>query len=126
MSATKKVVLVVDDTPANLQLVTALLRGKYQVKAAKSGTRALQIAAADPPPDLVILDVMMPEMDGYEVCRRLQGDPATAAIPVIFLTGHPDESERERALVLGAAGYICKPVDPDELRAQVASCVDSL
>lgn len=123
MSDSRKIVLVVDDTPANLQLVSSLLRGQYKIKAAKSGAKALEIAAAEPPPNLIILDVMMPEMDGYEVCRRLRDNPSTAAIPVIFLTGSSDESDRDKGLALGAAGYLSKPVDPQELQAQVAACV---
>ncbi len=79
-------ILVVDDTPANLSLMTGLLRDDYKVKAAIDGEKALRIAQASPPPDLILLDIMMPGMDGYEVCRRLKADPATRDIPVIFLT----------------------------------------
>ena len=123
MSETKKTLLVVDDTPANIQLVVGVLRGQYKVKAATSGAKALEIAAATPAPDLIILDVMMPEMDGYEVCRRLREDPATAAIPVVFLTGNTDSAEREKGLALGASDYVTKPVDPDALQSCVAACL---
>ena len=119
MSANRKTVLVVDDTPANIQLVSGLLRERYKVKAATSGEKALKIARVDPAPDLILLDVMMPEMDGYEVCRRLQGDPTTQAIPVIFLTGNDDEGERREGLALGAVDYITKPVEPADLDARV-------
>jgi len=114
-----KTVLVVDDAPANLQLVSGLLRGRYKVKVATSGEKALRIAAAEPAPDLILLDVMMPEMDGHEVCRRLKADPATQAIPVVFLTATIDDAERARGLELGAADYLAKPVDPVRLEASL-------
>ncbi|MCM2342347.1 response regulator, partial [Rhodoferax sp.] len=79
-------ILIVDDEPVNLSLLTHLLRPVYQVRAANSGESALRAAASDPPPDLVLLDVMMPGMDGYEVLDRLRSNPVTAEIPVIFLT----------------------------------------
>jgi putative two-component system response regulator len=111
------VVLVVDDTPANIHLLSGILKGQYKVKAATSGEKALQIARKDPSPDMILLDVMMPEMDGYEVCRRLKGDPRTAAIPVVFVSGHVDERERNQGLSLGAVDYLGKPVDPAVLLA---------
>ncbi len=123
MNTNRKTVLVVDDTPANIQLVSGLLRELYKVKAATSGEKALKIANLDPPPDLILLDVMMPEIDGYEVCRRLKGHSATQAIPVIFLTGNDDESERQTGLALGAVDYISKPVDPDDLVARVENWI---
>ncbi|MDO9005921.1 MAG: response regulator, partial [Aquabacterium sp.] len=76
-------ILVVDDTPENLTLMSSLLKDDYKVKVANNGEKALQIAASDSPPNLILLDIMMPGMDGYEVCRRLKGDPVTADIPVI-------------------------------------------
>lgn len=76
-------ILVVDDTPDNLTLMSGLLKDLYKVKVANGGERALRIAAGESPPDLILLDIMMPEMDGYEVCRRLKADPATQDIPVI-------------------------------------------
>lgn len=123
MSEEKQTVLIVDDTAENIQVVSSLLRGQYKVKAAKSGEKALSIAATHPPPDLIILDVIMPELNGYEVCQRLQSDPSTAAIPVIFLSGNTEQEERQKGLALGAAGYLSKPVDPDELRTLVAACI---
>jgi sigma-B regulation protein RsbU (phosphoserine phosphatase) len=83
---TKPTILVVDDTPANLQLMSGLLQDDYKVKAATSGEKALKIAFTDPQPDLILLDIMMPEMDGYEVCKRLKADEKTNQIPIIFLT----------------------------------------
>jgi putative two-component system response regulator len=82
----KPVILVVDDTPENLHLMSDLLSDAYTVKVAPNGARALKIAHGERPPDLILLDVMMPDMDGYEVCRQLKADPSTVDIPVIFLT----------------------------------------
>ena len=123
MNTTRKTVLVVDDTPANIQLVSGLLRERYKVKVATSGEKALKIATADPPPGLILLDVMMPEMDGFEVCRRLKGDSVTTGIPVIFLTGKDDEGERREGLALGAVDYLSKPVDPAALDACVETWI---
>jgi CheY-like chemotaxis protein len=91
------------------------------VKAATSGEKALQMCGAGPLPDLVLLDVVMPGMDGYEVCRRLKGEARTAGVPVIFVTGNADESERARAGSLGAADFLVKPIDPAEVLKRVAA-----
>ena len=120
MSTRDKTVLVVDDTPANIQLLAELLKEKYKIKAATSGEKALLIAAKIPQPDLVLLDVMMPEMDGYEVCRLLKENSATSHIPVVFVTGHASAEDRQRGLALGAVDYLSKPVAPDTLLNMVA------
>ncbi len=112
-------ILVVDDTPANLSLMTGLLRDEYKVKAAIDGEKALRIAQAVPPPDLVLLDIMMPGMDGYEVCRRLKADPATRDIPVIFLTAKSGVEDEKMGLDLGAVDYITKPISPPIVMARV-------
>jgi two-component system sensor histidine kinase/response regulator len=113
-----KTVLAVDDTPENLAVVNALLRGLYKVKVSSSGEHALAIAA-NTSPDLILLDIMMPGLDGYEVCRRLKVDPATADIPVIFLTAKSDEEGEQRGFDLGAVDYITKPISPPLLLARV-------
>lgn len=105
-------VLVVDDTPENITLMSFLLKARYRVKAATSGQKALDIATSATPPDLVLLDIMMPEMDGYEVMRRLQAEPRTKDIPVIFLTAMTDEGNEEAGLKLGAVDYVTKPISP--------------
>ena len=106
------VILAVDDAPENLDIVKNLLSPQYRVKAAVNGPMALKIAGRQPP-DLVLLDVQMPGMDGYEVCRQLKADPLTAAIPVIFLTGESGvESEVAEA---GGDAYVSKPIDPTVL-----------
>ena len=112
-------VLVVDDTPDNLALMSRLLRGVYRVKVANSGERALQIARGTEVPDLILLDVMMPEMNGYDVCRALKADAATRDIPVIFLTARSDIEDEEAGLELGAVDYIAKPISPPIVLARV-------
>ncbi len=115
----KKIVLVVDDTPDNLALMSALLKDQYKVKVANGGDKALRVAATAPHPDLILLDIMMPDMDGYEVCRRLQADPATRDIPVIFLTAKAEVEDERRGLELGAVDYITKPISPPVVMARV-------
>ena len=112
-------VLVVDDTPDNLVLVSELLGDSYRVKVANSGARALKAAQTDPVPDLVLLDIMMPEMDGYEVCRQLKASAATRDIPIIFLTARADSDDERLGLELGAVDYITKPMSPSIVLARV-------
>lgn len=109
MSPEKPTILVVDDTPENLLLISDLLRKCYKVKVANNGSRALAIAQVAPPPDLILLDIMMPEMDGYEVCRLLKSNRVTRGIPVVFLTARTDD-DYNKGLKLGAVGYLTKPV----------------
>ncbi len=112
-------VMVVDDTPANLVLMNDLLQDQYTVKVASSGARALKIAGGDKAPDLILLDIMMPDMDGYEVCRQLKANPATRGIPVIFLTARSEEHDEEMGLSLGAVDYITKPISPAIVMSRV-------
>jgi len=111
--------LVVDDTPENLALLGGLLRGSFTVRVANSGQRALQVAARAPHPDLILLDVMMPDMDGFEVLRRLRRMPGLQRTPVIFVTAMDDDSDELAGLELGAVDYIPKPVRPSILLARV-------
>ena len=115
----KATVLVVDDTPDNLALLSGLLKDDYKVKVANNGERALKIAASDHPPDLILLDIMMPGMDGYEVCRRLQDDPETRRIPIIFVTAKREIEDEKIGLYLGAVDYISKPYQISILKARV-------
>ena len=85
--ATQKLILIVDDTPTNIGVISGALKDSYRTKIATNGEKALALAGAEEKPDLILLDIMMPGMDGYEVCTRLKADPATKEIPVIFLTG---------------------------------------
>ena len=117
--AKRPTVLVVDDVPDNLQLMSSLLKDLYRVKVANCGERALRIAQAEAPPDLILLDIMMPGMDGYEVCRRLKGERATYDIPVIFLTAKSEVEDERMGLELGAVDYITKPISPPIVLARV-------
>lgn len=119
-SSSKKVVLIVDDTATNLAVLTGILKESYQLRAAKNGALALKIAHAPRPPDVILLDVEMPDMDGYEVCERLKSDDATRTIPIIFVTGHTDPEQQARGMALGAIGYISKPVEPAVVLEMVA------
>lgn len=105
-------VLVVDDTPANLMLVSNLLKDRYRVQAAISGEKALSIALSSTPPDIILLDVVMPGLNGYEVLQALRADPRTSQIPVIFLTARSDAEDEEKGLLLGAVDYLVKPISP--------------
>lgn len=115
----KPTVLVVDDTPDNLTLMSGLLRDHYKVKVANHGERALKIATSEDPPHLILLDIMMPDIDGYEVCRRLKADASTRDIPVIFLTAKSDVQDETYGLELGAVDYITKPISPPIVLARV-------
>lgn len=108
----KPTILVVDDTPDNLALMNDLLKDLYRVKVANRGKIAIQIASSDTPPDLILLDIMMPEMDGYEVCRLIKANPKTADIPIIFLTALADIENEKKGLELGAVDYVTKPISP--------------
>ena len=112
-------ILVVDDTPDNLSMINNLLKGSYRVRVANNGEKGLKIAFSDSPPDLILLDIMMPVMDGYETCRQLKLNPATRDIPVIFLTAKNEVEDEERGLALGAVDYITKPISPPILMARL-------
>lgn len=115
----KPVVLVVDDTPTNIRILNELLGKEYLVRAATSGRAALEMVHTPPQPDLILLDIMMPEMDGYEVCIELKKNPLTAHIPVIFVTAMTEEDDEAKGLDLGAADYITKPYRPRLVLARV-------
>ncbi|HIJ84573.1 MAG TPA: response regulator, partial [Magnetococcales bacterium] len=118
-NAVRLTVLVVDDTPDNLTLMSNLLQEKYKVKVATRGAKALKIASGPERPDLILLDVMMPEMDGFEVIKQLKANTETADIPVIFLTARSETNDEERGLELGAVDYITKPISPPILLSRV-------
>lgn len=112
-------ILIVDDTPQNMMVLGELLQPLYRVRVANSGERALRVVQTAPRPDLVLLDVMMPGLDGYEVMRRLREDPTTQDIPVIFVTAMGATEDEERGLALGAVDYISKPINPPLVLARV-------
>ena len=115
----KKLILIVDDTPTNLGVISGALGDTYRTKVATNGQKALAIASAEDKPDLILLDVMMPEMDGYEVCTRLKADPATQEIPVIFLTGQTSVEDETRGFNVGAVDYVHKPFSTAIVKARV-------
>ncbi|MBV8071160.1 MAG: response regulator, partial [Acidobacteriaceae bacterium] len=115
----KKTVLVVDDAPSNIQVVNSILKDHYKVRIATNGTKALEMVRVAPPPDLILLDVMMPGMDGYEVCTHLKTDPETKDIPVIFLTGQTDTEDETHGFEVGAVDYVHKPFSPAVVKARV-------
>jgi len=119
MNAAEKTVLLVDDAPANIQVVNSILKNTYKIRVATSGEKALKIANQSPAPDLILLDVMMPEMDGYEVCSRLKSVPGTRDIPVIFLTGQTETDDETKGFEVGAVDYIHKPFSPAVVKARV-------
>ena len=115
---TSPTILVVDDTPTNASLLNRFLNQEYLVKLANNGIKALQLAAAEPP-DLILLDIMMPDMDGYEVCRRLKADPVTQHVPVIFLTAKSETEDEEEGFAVGAVDFIHKPISLPIVAARV-------
>ena len=118
-SKKKPTVLIVDDTPENIQVLMGTLKDQYAIVAAINGEKALKMALADPQPELILLDIMMPGMDGFEVCRRLKADKATQHIPVIFLSALDDTSNKVKGFSVGAVDYISKPFQPEEVHVRV-------
>src|SRR6516225_10888365 len=117
----QKLILIVDDTPTNIGVISGALRDSYKTKVATDGQKALALASAEDKPDLILLDVMMPEMDGYEVCSRLKADPATREIPIIYLTSQTSPDDETRGFEVGAVDYVHKPFSPAVVRARVRS-----
>jgi diguanylate cyclase (GGDEF)-like protein len=118
-AALEPLILIVDDEPVNLRVLIDALGDDYRLRTASDGMQALELATTTDPPNLILLDVKMPRMDGYEVCRRLKGEAATQDIPVVFVTTMDDEKDETHGLDLGAIDYIAKPVNPRILRARV-------
>lgn len=123
MTPLKQSILIIDDTPSNLRVITAALMDDYRLQIAQSGATGLQLAARSPP-DLILLDVMMPEMNGFEVCRRIKEDPALCRIPVIFLTAMGDRESESAGLALGAADYIVKPINLQTARHRISNLLE--
>jgi two-component system, sensor histidine kinase and response regulator len=115
----RKTILVVDDTPANIQILVEILKYEHTTIVATNGEKALRLAAKEPLPDLILLDIMMPDMDGYEVCARLKADEKTREIPVIFVTAKSETEDELKGFELGAVDYITKPVSPPLVKARV-------
>ncbi len=115
----KSKVLIVDDTPENIQVLMETLKDKYKIVTAINGQKALQMAAMDPVPDIILLDIMMPGLDGYQVCKKLKADDKTRNIPVIFVTAMTAEDDEQKGLDLGAVDYITKPFVPGLIKSRV-------
>jgi phosphoserine phosphatase RsbU/P len=115
----KQVILLVDDTPANIHIAQAILRDEFKVRVATSGAKALELVKAEPMPALILLDIEMPGMDGYEVCNQLKADPQTRDIPVIFLTAKTESEDETRGFEVGAVDYVHKPFSPAVVKARV-------
>jgi CheY-like chemotaxis protein len=114
-------ILIIDDTPDNISVLCHLLGHEYRIRIATNGEKGLRIAASTDPPDLILLDVMMPGMNGYEVCQRLKDNPVTRAIPVIFVTALGDATDETLGFSLGAVDYIVKPFNQAVIRARVVT-----
>lgn len=121
----KPTILVVDDTPANLSLMASLLKGRYRVKVANNGERGLEYARMTPHPDLILLDIMMPGLSGYDVIKVLKSEPATRHIPVVFLTAMSATEDETVGLELGAADYITKPITPAVVLARIRTQLEN-
>jgi putative two-component system response regulator len=121
----RKVILVIDDTPDNLFLISDILKNFYGVKVAKSGRQALEYLKTKEIPDLILLDIMMPELNGYDVIQKIKADPKLHDIPVIFLTAKSSIEDEERGLGLGASDYITKPISPPILLARVKTQLEN-
>ena len=118
MNTEMKTLLLVDDEPANIQIVNSILKDIYKTRIATNGAKALELANQYPAPDLILLDVKMPEMDGYEVCAHLKSAEQTRDIPVIFLTGQTEIDDETRGFEVGAVDYIHKPFSPAVVQAR--------
>ncbi|MBF0434804.1 MAG: hybrid sensor histidine kinase/response regulator [Magnetococcales bacterium] len=119
MNASKARIMIVDDERVNINVLNEILKDDYQIKVAMNGEQALQRAISDPKPDLILLDIQMPGMGGYEVCAKLKADPLTSDIPVIFITNLSDDDDEKRGLDMGAVDYLLKPMRPAIILARV-------
>lgn len=115
----KQRILIVDDTPSNIKILNDLLKADYTVSFAINGKDALTLAQSENPPDLILLDVVMPEMDGYQVCRHLKQNKITARIPVIFITAMTDAKDEMKGFAVGGVDYITKPISPSVVKARI-------
>jgi len=120
----KPEILIVDDEPFYTEVLDNLLREDYRISIAQTGQQALELATREPAPDLILLDIMMQDMDGYEVCRKLKEHPQAKNIPVIFLTAKRDVDDEVLGFNLGAVDYITKPISPPIVRARVRTHIE--
>ena len=116
-------ILIVDDEPANIDMLGEVLMPEHKIRVVVNGPEAIEIALSSNPPDLILLDIMMPDMDGYEVCRRLKSDQRTSRIPIIFITAKSEEEDEHKGFQLGAVDYITKPFRLSVVQARVRTHV---
>ena len=114
-SATQKLILIVDDTPTNIGVISGAIKDSYRTKIATNGEKALALASAEETPDLILLDIMMPGMDGYETIQTIREDRAMRRLPIIALTAKAMKGDREKCLEAGASDYLAKPVNTEQL-----------
>lgn len=124
MNHEKPTVLIVDDAPENLQVLLSTLKNDFAILVATSGEEALELSIKEPQPDIILLDIMMPVMDGYEVCKRLKDNELTKYIPVIFVTALNENEDEKQGLTLGAVDYITKPINHDLVKARVINHIE--
>lgn len=115
----KQILLIVDDEPGNIEILIELLQPDYKIRVAKNGETALKIIFSEEPPDLILLDVMLPGIDGYEVCKKLKADPCSNKIPIIFITGKINEDDEIKGFEVGAVDYVTKPFSPIIVKVRV-------
>ena len=120
----KRTVLIVDDTPENIDVLDGILKDEYKIKAAIDGEKALKIASGKKPPDLILLDIMMPGMNGYQVCRHLKRNKTTQGIPVIFVTAKKEVADETKGFDFGAVDYVTKPIKPAVVLARVRTQIE--
>ena len=121
----KPTLLIVDDSPVTIKALSEILKDEYRVLGAASGKKGIEIACGNNPPDLILLDIIMPEMDGYEICHKLKSDELTKKIPVIFVTSRSEPEEEEKGFLIGASDYIIKPFKPAVVRVRVRNQINS-
>lgn len=119
--AMKKKILIIDDAPENIDFLVGILKERYKIVAARNGEKALNLALSENAPDLILLDIMLPDMDGIEVCRHLKSDDATKEIPVLFITGKTDDEAIEQGFEVGGADFITKPFHYRLVKSRVAT-----
>ncbi len=119
MAREKTCILIVDDASENIDILRSILGDEYRIKVALNGKKALDLAKKDPKPDLILLDVMMPEMDGYEVCEILKDSHETRDISIIFQTSKNAPIDEQKAFELGASDYITKPFEPEVVKSRI-------
>jgi putative two-component system response regulator len=119
----RKTVLIIDDTPLNIKILSDALKDIYRILVAPNGERGLELARGENSPDVILLDIMMPGMDGFEVCKRLKSDTATSGIPVMFITAMEKGADEKKGRELGAADFVFKPFSIPDLKKRISKII---